>query len=344
MKRMYQLLFLFIAFATITSCTKEDEKPPTKSSLNSIESFKITFEGLKDADVIQKKEGNNISFSVPYKTNIKGLKPVITISDKATISPKSGEAVDFVDGVAKSFTVTAEDGAKKVYKVTITVRGEVGSGSKLKTFRSNFSWGEDILTTYKYSSSNFIEEYSVKVGKKVTVYKVVYNPKNQVVEKKSEANKESTSYKYNEKNQIVSASYKKEGKLKFSYTYTYNNAGELIKELRIDEQEKDEKKKKAVKEYKYKNGNVVFENIYNQEYKATYDDKNNPFIGIYPKAYAAIMVGIYGDEKTNKNNPITMTGADDKIKYTYNKDGYPLTASYTSYGGAANMQKTFTYY
>ena len=60
-----------------------------------------------------------ISATVPAGTDATKLLPTITISDKATISPASGVATDFSKDVI--YSVTAEDGTKQDYKVTITV-------------------------------------------------------------------------------------------------------------------------------------------------------------------------------------------------------------------------------
>ena len=46
---------------------------------------------------------------------------MITVSDKATVSPASETVLDFSDGAAKTLTVTAEDGVTvKTYQVTVT--------------------------------------------------------------------------------------------------------------------------------------------------------------------------------------------------------------------------------
>lgn len=335
MKKIQLILSVFIAAVMITSCSKDE--PIVLSSLKGIDSFEIAFDGVDAKDVQTEKKGENITISVPFKTSLTGLKPTIKVSDKATVSPASGKAIDFTDGVAKQFTITAEDKTTKVYNVTINVRGEVGSGSKLKTFRSNDSWGADVLTTYTYAESNFVKEYSEKVGKNTTVYAFVYDAKNQITEKKCDDKKESTIYTYNDKGQITGATLKTDGKLTYTYKYTYDTTGNLTEEVRVTEADK----KEAIKKFEYKNGNVVKENRYNQPYVATYDDKNNPFIGIYPSAYSKINTGI-GIKGINKNNPITMTGADAAITYTYNNDNYPLTSSY-GYFGAATVNCTYTY-
>lgn len=339
MKKVYLILSLLIAVSVITSCTK-DEDP--LSSLNSITSFKIDFENVDDDDVTYQL-GNSIAISVPFKTSLKGLKPSIEISDDATIVPASGTAIDFEDGVAKSFTVTAEDGTKKVYNVTITIRGEVGSGSTLKTYLyvRNYSGIFNLnnsLTTYSYdTNSKFVNEYSVKNNEtdKTLVYKFIYNEKNQITEKKCESEKESSIYTYDDKGQIASSTYKKEGKLVYSYTYTYDSEGNLTKTVRVTEKDK----KETVYKFKHSDGNNIEETVGTETIVATFDDKNNPFKNMYPKAYAKTEAGIH---KVNKNNPITLSTEND-IKYTYNTDSYPLTMSSSNKSLPVTTAKTFTY-
>lgn len=55
--------------------------------------------------------------------HLKGLVPTIEISEKATISPASNEAVDFSNGKIVTYTVTAENGTKTEYKVSVAGRG-----------------------------------------------------------------------------------------------------------------------------------------------------------------------------------------------------------------------------
>lgn len=65
----------------------------------------------------------SITAEVPHDTDVTKLKPTITISKDATVSPKSGVQKDFTDPV--SYVVTAEDGTTtKTYTVTITVADE----------------------------------------------------------------------------------------------------------------------------------------------------------------------------------------------------------------------------
>lgn len=67
--------------------------------------------------------GNTIAITVASGTNVTALKPVITVSEGATITPESGTAVDFTQPV--TYTVTSQNKTdKKVWTVTVTVMAE----------------------------------------------------------------------------------------------------------------------------------------------------------------------------------------------------------------------------
>ncbi|NQX82603.1 MAG: hypothetical protein HRT66_11510 [Flavobacteriaceae bacterium] len=106
--KIYSILAIFIALFSFISCS-EDE---IKSNLNSMESFAIENIDLTFS-------GNDITATVPFGTDISALIATIEISEGATVSPASGEAVSYTDGVV-TFTVTAEDGTQLEYMVTIT--------------------------------------------------------------------------------------------------------------------------------------------------------------------------------------------------------------------------------
>ncbi len=72
-----------------------------------------------------------ITGMIPYDVDLAAVTPTITISANATVSPASGEAVDFSKG-AVTYTVTAEDGTTKTYQVTLT---KPASGKGLMAFQ-----------------------------------------------------------------------------------------------------------------------------------------------------------------------------------------------------------------
>ncbi|MAO37629.1 MAG: hypothetical protein CMP12_17295 [Zunongwangia sp.] len=336
MKKTFSIIFAFIAIA-LTSCSSDDDNAVQPSSLAEITDFSLTFNNVNESD-INYDLGTNITVSVPFGTSLEDIIPNIAISEGATITPASGEQVDFVDGEAKTFTVTAEDGTEKEYTVTVNVRGEVGSGTKLKTYTVVDLFFGTSVKTYSYNEANFVSEISEEIdGTETTVSSFVYDDKNQVIALQVEAKNEETTYTY-EDGKIVGAETTIDDNLVFTYEYIYNENGDLAIERRIDHTDDDDL---SENKFVYENGNVIEENQYGLVSTAEYDDKNNPFIELYPSAYAAINVGI---QSVNQNNPISGTLADDTIPYEYNEDGYPVSASYSYYDGAATVDKTFTYY
>ncbi len=334
MKKVYLILMIV---GTLFACSKDDE--PVKSSLASIDDFKIEFKDV-DAKAVQ-TEGlgtENITVSVPFGTDLKA-KVTVKVSEKATIVPVSGTEITFVDGKSQDFVVTAEDGTAKTYKVTVNVRGEVGSGTKLKKLMQD---GGGIFPTvtydFTYNDANLVSGYTETEGEKASVYVLKYDSKNQVIEKENTTDKVVVKYTYNDKGQIASGEEKKDGKLLFSYVYEYNDKGHLSKLTR-----KEEGKDDYVQSFEYKDGNVVKHKIVNDTYEATFDDKNNPFIGIFPSAYGKILVGNYRTISVNQNNFVTKTGADAALTYEYNKDNYPVSYSYTVFG-FATIKVTFEYF
>ena len=64
--------------------------------------------------------GGNIVVTMPYKTDVTTLRPVITGVNIAEMTPASGEAVDFTKPVI--YTVTLTDGTVKLYTVTVQLQ------------------------------------------------------------------------------------------------------------------------------------------------------------------------------------------------------------------------------
>ena len=74
-------------------------------------------------DISAVPENGEIHITLPCNSalDVANITPVITVSEKASVSPASGTVMDFSDGVAKTITVTAEDGVTvKTYQVTVT--------------------------------------------------------------------------------------------------------------------------------------------------------------------------------------------------------------------------------
>jgi len=73
---------------------------------------------------------NTVSVTVPYGTNVTALTPVIALTDVgASVFPTGAQ--DFTSPV--SYTVTSENGATKIYNVTVSIAPRTGGNSTLPT-------------------------------------------------------------------------------------------------------------------------------------------------------------------------------------------------------------------
>jgi hypothetical protein len=111
-KLMLRLLAIMLVFGA--SCSKE----VYLSSEKQITSFEIGTLGAKSKGVID-EVAKKITFEVPYGTDVTKLTPVIAISLSSTVTPSSTVEQDFTKPV--TYTVTAEDGTKQAYVVTVIV-------------------------------------------------------------------------------------------------------------------------------------------------------------------------------------------------------------------------------
>src|SRR3989344_1803026 len=99
-----------------TNSNPNSTQQQTKSSQKTIASF--NFQGRSTPATVAINDANyTILVTIPKNTDLKTLTPVITVSENATISPTSGTTQDFSKPV--TYTVTAEDGSKQNYIVTV---------------------------------------------------------------------------------------------------------------------------------------------------------------------------------------------------------------------------------
>lgn len=123
MKR--QLLNLFIAIVLMAGCSKDDSgtDEPALSNQKVINSFKFLAsenETLK-TDVVATINNNDkiISATLPQGSDLSGLKPAISISELAKVTPSDATRLDFSEPV--KYAVIAEDGSSQVYTANIDV-------------------------------------------------------------------------------------------------------------------------------------------------------------------------------------------------------------------------------
>ena len=104
-------------------------------------------------------EDNKIKVMLPYGTT--SVVPSIEVSDKATVSPTSGEAVDITEGVV-TYTVTAENGDRNVYtfEPTVPVSKDGLSSLRIQVGNTDILPAADFKQdTYVYSGDFFEQDF-----------------------------------------------------------------------------------------------------------------------------------------------------------------------------------------
>lgn len=111
-----QLSLVVALLSLVLSCKKEEEQVP-KSSEKAITRFAFAqLNPVVNASIDQ--ASRQITATLPATTDLTRLTASISVSAKATVVPDSSRAQDFTKPVA--YTVTAEDGTKAEYTVSVS--------------------------------------------------------------------------------------------------------------------------------------------------------------------------------------------------------------------------------
>lgn len=154
-KYLYKgLLSLLGIMALFSSCKTEHEdalSPYTEVESFTFENNNKTFDAVILGDSI-------VVYWLVYNTMPTTITPTINISKGAAISPKSGEPVSFSETTV--YTVTAEDGTEKKYKLKPQANKPTPVISNIKSqfTETNLSWGKD-YQYYMGESLHIIGQY-----------------------------------------------------------------------------------------------------------------------------------------------------------------------------------------
>ena len=160
------MLFL-AALSLVLSCSKESNTPtdpeviPAKDSLKQI----LTFKADTIAGTIN-DSAHTISLAFPYLADLTHVKPVITVSSKATISPASGTEVNLTSPV--TYTVKAENGSEQKYVVTATKVDDKG------TYIMAFSVLGRIVPVIDSLFTGVIDEATHTITVKAPFFRITY--------------------------------------------------------------------------------------------------------------------------------------------------------------------------
>lgn len=339
-----------LAAVAVTSfqCSDDDSSPEEpKGTGKSITSFKLS--GLTPTVTATINDGaaKAITATVPVGTNVTALVPTIEISADASVSPTSGTAQNFTSPV--TYTVTAEDGSKQLYTVTITV-AEDDEVTCYPTVLPN----DDLIMSITYNTDHQVARVVYReVDEEDTDYHSEFEYTNG---KRSRVNVISndevvayTTFTYTAET-IVESYFgsEREGELTLENFYIYHlTNGRVTSWAYYNTFDNEEGTRLDSAAFTYTNDNVTRMDGYGSGEELQwhilfeYDDKTN--------VYA--LTGLNGDGDGYLTDPLVLsknnqTRAErlgssqrvEEIAYTYNEQGLPLTQSVD---GA--MAQTFTY-
>jgi len=162
------MLIFALAGMFFTACEEDDEPQPKAE----ITAFAIVDAG---ADGQQRVEGtienNSITVDVPYKTDLTALTVEIEVSESASVTPSSGETLDFAE--SRNFVVTNGD-LENTYEVTVNkldpdtpvlMSLDVLSVTTEEAYETQIDQSTaTISVTYNELQSNIVALQNVEVG------------------------------------------------------------------------------------------------------------------------------------------------------------------------------------
>ena len=152
MKRLSVIIFsALVCGVVLKSCGSENTELQEDVSVKNSECDMLEFTDEANS-VSWEINGTNITAVYPSGTDLSSITPLIIVSEKASVNPASGTKTDFSNEKEVTFTVTAEDGTEKVYKVQ--AKTEKNSECDILEFTdeaNSVSWeinGTDITAVY----------------------------------------------------------------------------------------------------------------------------------------------------------------------------------------------------
>lgn len=140
----------------VTACQKDilkGYKSPERAIL-----FYTVENQLGESVITRGTDSSTVIVTLPPSVDLKAVKPLITVSENASIAPASGEAIDFSTNKSHVYTVTSEDGHKREWMVRVEVSDVPLPG--LVLIPNEGKW-ESYLKVYSDTNyNNYLTRYS----------------------------------------------------------------------------------------------------------------------------------------------------------------------------------------
>ncbi|UII76806.1 hypothetical protein LV716_03170 [Flagellimonas sp. HMM57] len=157
----HKVFLLLIPYLLITACSKDDDndgntdKSTDKSSAKEMVSFTFLAsdndELSEDAKAVLDKAEKKATVTLPFGTPVTSLRPVIEVSQGATIDPADKTDTDFSSAVR--YTVTAEDGSTAVYTVSVLANANALPGDFTLTAPEEGATGISVFPTFGWEAA-----------------------------------------------------------------------------------------------------------------------------------------------------------------------------------------------
>ncbi|MFT3903006.1 MAG: DUF5005 domain-containing protein [Niabella sp.] len=140
----------------LTACQKDVLKG-YKSPERAILFFSIENQ-IGETVITRTVDSSIVRVTVPYATDLTSTKPKITVSENATITPASGEVVDFSGDNTHIYTVTSQNGQKREWTVHILVDKKPVPG--LVLIPNEGKWNANVKVYSDTLYNNYLTRYS----------------------------------------------------------------------------------------------------------------------------------------------------------------------------------------
>ncbi|UII76807.1 hypothetical protein LV716_03175 [Flagellimonas sp. HMM57] len=153
----HRILLLLIPYLFITACSKDNDNDSGTDKSSAKEMISFTFlesdndELSEDAKAVLDKAEKKATVTLPFGTAVTSLRPVIEISQGATIDPTDKTDTDFSNDV--QYTITAEDGSTAVYTVSVAVNGNTSPENFTLTAPERDATGISIFPSFVWEAA-----------------------------------------------------------------------------------------------------------------------------------------------------------------------------------------------
>lgn len=116
---MTKNLLYFVVLLLLGSCKVDYTLPPNPGRM--IKNFQLEAGQYGNASIFSRDDVHQVLVKVTSDANLSALKPIIEISDDATILPASGEIINVSANKTVTYTVTSASGQQREWKVEFAV-------------------------------------------------------------------------------------------------------------------------------------------------------------------------------------------------------------------------------